>query len=64
MATDPPDLPAIAARRDMILDRLATLEGPVDSLMQRQTVEAQAFVCQDERGQSCAWLDLRDFRTR
>ncbi len=44
MAADPPDLPAIAARRDMILDRLATLEGQVDSLMQRQTVEAQAFV--------------------
>jgi hypothetical protein len=49
MAAAPPEPPVIVARRDMILDRLATLEGQADSLMQRQTVEAREFVVRDHR---------------
>jgi hypothetical protein len=64
MAADPSDLTASAARLDRILERLAKLEVQVYSLMQSQTVEAQAFVLQDERRQIRTRLDLRDCAPR
>jgi len=64
MTPQTPDLAAVMARLDMIGERLGSLEFQVIGLLNSQTVEAEAFVLRDDRGEIRARLEIRDYATR
>lgn len=64
MTSQPPDLAAVLARLDRIHERISRLEFQVSGLMQSESVEAEAFVLRDDRGEIRARLDLRDHAPR
>ena len=50
MTPDAPDLRTLAARLEVLADRLAMLEVRVRALMESQTVDAKEFIVRDDRG--------------
>jgi hypothetical protein len=59
MSLETPDLTRLAARLEMIVDRLEKLEVQVRGLMTSQTVEAREFVVRDDHGEIRARLEMQ-----
>ncbi len=58
MTSETPDMNALVARLDAIIDRLEKVEVQVRGLETSQTVEGMEFVVKDERGQPRARFEL------
>jgi competence protein ComEA len=61
MTLETPDLTKLAARLEMIVDRLDKLEVQVRGLVTSQTVEAKAFVVKDDRAVIRARLEMAQY---
>ena len=55
------DLTRLAARLEMIVDRLDKLEVQVRGLVESQVVEAKEFVVNDDRGHVRARFEMQEY---
>ncbi len=61
MTADVPKLKTLAARLEVLADRLAMVEVQVRALMESQTVDAKEFVVRDDRGEIRARLEMQEY---
>ncbi|HXZ44901.1 MAG TPA: PilZ domain-containing protein [archaeon] len=61
MTPDAPDLKTLAARLEVLADRLTMLEVQVRALMESQTVDAKEYIVRDDRGQIRARLEMEKY---
>ncbi len=61
MTANAPDQKTLAARLEMIADRLDKLEVQVRGLLTSQTVEAKEFVVNDDRGHVRARFEMQEY---
>jgi hypothetical protein len=61
MTADVPKLKTLAARLEVLADRLAMVEVQVRALMESQTVDAKEFVVRDDRGEIRARLEMQGY---
>jgi hypothetical protein len=64
MASKAPDLNTLAARVDLLLDRLEKLDLQTAGLTESHRVEAKESVVQDERGAVRARFEMQEYSPR